>query len=74
MIVISNVTNPMDNRPLSFIVEQSNDSSMGSIYGYTNLTTHMTVLDDVSVLSAVRNDSKIGLPISLSMSIKVMNY
>lgn len=66
---MQNVVNPPDNRPLNFIVQQSEKASSSQVYGYSEKTLTMTELDIISVSLAKRNTSELLSPITIDMTI-----
>lgn len=70
-LVLRNVVNPPDNRPLGFtLVQHEVEVGLTQIYGHQQLSYRMTKLNPVTVYSGVRNMTKIGANISLTLDIE----
>jgi len=72
--VMNSITNPINNQPFSFIIQQAQDQSLTYIYGYNNITFAMKVFDTVVISSAVRNVTKVGIATSVTMNITTPSY
>jgi hypothetical protein len=73
-LVMTTITNPMDSQPFSLVVEQSVDSTFGQIYGGKNYLIAMTQFDPITVFSATRNETKVGLAAEVVLNITGPSY
>ena len=68
-VLLKNVKNPHDNRPLTFRVWQHEQADAGQVYGYSNVTARMTQLAPIEVSLAERNATGINQPIQINLTI-----
>ena len=70
-LTLRNITNPPDNRVLTFTARQHEIEVVPTrIYGLRELSYSMTKLNPIYVYSGVRNITKIGTNISLTLDIE----
>ena len=73
-LTLTSITNPNDNQPFTFNIEQASDSSLTKIYGRKNYNVKMNKFDPVTVVSAKRSATKVGIAVDLTINITTPQY
>jgi hypothetical protein len=73
-LTMNSITNPINNQPYSFVVQQAQDLSLTYIYGYNNISFSMKIFDPITLSSAVRNVTKVGMATTVIMNITTPSY
>lgn len=71
-MVVSNVTNPADNRPMTVRINQISNST-GTLVGVNSGSYRMTELGTITVVEALRNSSNLNAPVTVSMAFRFDN-
>lgn len=66
--------NPSNSQPYYLNVQQSQDNPLTKIYGSSSITVAMNQFDPITVTSVIRNATKVGVFVVISMTIVSPNY
>lgn len=73
-IIVSQVSNPENNKPFTFAIEQYEANNRSRVYAYGEAEVKMTELDLITVTQAERNTSKILDNIEMKLEIETPDY
>lgn len=60
-LLISSVNNPINNEPFEFLIQQAEDQQFSKIYGVSKQDATMKIFDSITVTSATRSVTKVGV-------------
>ena len=73
-LTLDSITNPSDNQPFQFMLEQASDSAFAQVYGKKSFSVAMNKFDPITVTSANRSATKVGIPVNLTLDITSPSY
>lgn len=67
MLTVNKLDNPLTNEPYYFIIEQKAAIAEDRIFGHSKAYVIMNVLEEIFIRSTVRNTSKIGVNVDITI-------
>ena len=73
-LTLSGITNPPDSQPFPLNLQQSSDQAFTQVYGQNSFSIAMTSFDPITVHSATRNATKVGIAVILTLNMTTPSY
>ena len=74
ILTMNAITNPQDNQPNTFTLEQASDSSFTKVYARKAFSVSMNQFDPITVVTANRSATKVGISVNITLAITSPSY